>query len=174
MSYDGSSRGAVSMFDDEQVKGRVWLYQQSPYHQVQMIGDLAFVRFQASKHGFHAHEFGNLTEGCISTGAHFNPYGSTHGGLDTPTRHLGDFGNIEVDSSGGAHLDLTLPKNVSLLGDLSLVGRSLVIHEKEDDLGKGSDPESKITGNAGPPISCAIIGMADSKTAAMWCRRQHL
>ena len=50
--------------------------------------------FPDGEHGFHVHEYGDLTDGCESACAHFNPDGETHGGLDSSTRHLGDLGNI--------------------------------------------------------------------------------
>jgi Cu-Zn family superoxide dismutase len=43
-------------------------------------------------HGFHIHEFGNLLEGCISAGPHYNPHKVTHGGPGEDVRHIGDLG----------------------------------------------------------------------------------
>lgn len=31
-------------------------------------------------HGFHIHQYGNLSGQCNDAGAHYNPYNKTHGG----------------------------------------------------------------------------------------------
>ena len=38
------------------------------------------------------------------------------------------------------------------------MGRSVVVHAKEDDLGLGHDKGSLTTGNAGTRIGCGVIG----------------
>ena len=109
------------------------------------------------KRGFHIHEKGNLLDGCQSLCAHFNPKNKNHGGLNDPQSHLGDLGNIIVNKKGKVDC-IIKAKYLKTTGKNSIIGRSIVIHEKEDDCGKGGNEESLITGNAGKRIACGIIG----------------
>ena len=47
---------------------------------------------------------------------------------------------------------------IKLQGKYSILGRSVVVHEDKDDLGRGNNNESLITGNAGKRLDCAVIG----------------
>jgi len=111
------------------------------------------------KHGIHVHEFGDSTDGCTSAGAHFNPHGKEHGAPQDANRHVGDLGNLEADASGVAQVKIE-DSLISLTGDLSIIGRSLVVHADPDDLGKGGHELSKTTGNAGARAACGVIGRA--------------
>ncbi|KXJ19071.1 copper chaperone for superoxide dismutase [Exaiptasia diaphana] len=104
-------------------------------------------------HGFHIHEFGDLSNGCNSTGDHFNPYNRDHGGPDDENRHIGDLGNVIANSDGRA----TFRIEDSKIKVWDIIGRAVVIHEGEDDLGKGGHPLSKKTGNSGARVGCGII-----------------
>lgn len=110
------------------------------------------------KHGFHVHEFGDATNGCTSAGAHFNPTSKTHGAPDAAERHVGDLGNVQADSNGVAKVNIE-DKLISLTGDNNVLGRTIVIHEDEDDLGLGGVELSKTTGNAGGRLGCGVIGI---------------
>ena len=101
------------------------------------------------EHGVHIHEKGDCSDpAAMSAGAHFNPnQGAHHGGPNTPVRHGGDLGNINVNATGGGLLVVT----VSDLSVDNVVGRSVVVHEKQDDL--QSDP----AGNSGARIACGVL-----------------
>lgn len=118
---------------------------------VQVVGDITGLT--PGKHGFHIHEKGDCSApDAASAGAHFSVGQHKHGGPTTPERHDGDFGNIEADASGKAHVDWK--GKMSLSGADSIIGKSLVVHEKEDDL--KTDP----SGNSGARQACGVIEAA--------------
>lgn len=108
-------------------------------------------------HGFHIHKSGDLTKHCDSLCSHYNPTNDLHGGRNTKVRHLGDLGNIKANSKGIVRETFTIGK----LDLKDVLGRSLIIHEDEDDLGIHIDNEDSIkTGNSGKRVLCGIIGLA--------------
>ena len=111
-------------------------------------------------HGFHIHEFGDMSDGCKSMGGHYNPDNVNHGDLDEG--HVGDLGNITADEGGKADFSIKAHR-VDLIGDRSVVGRGIVVHEDEDDLGNGGDEESLKTGNAGERLACGVITLRSTK-----------
>ncbi|XP_072398743.1 superoxide dismutase [Cu-Zn]-like isoform X1 [Diabrotica undecimpunctata] len=112
------------------------------------------------KHGFHIHQEGNISPSCLAAGGHFNPKKKLHGGPDDSVdhRHIGDLGNIEADENGIAFFNF-IDSIISFKGETNIIGRSVVVHEKEDDLGKGGHPDSLQTGNAGGRLACGVIGV---------------
>jgi len=111
-----------------------------------------------SLHGFHVNEAGDLSDQCTSMCSHFNPYKKNHGCPGMSERHAGDLGNIQTDSNGDAKY-IFYDDVIKLRGtECNIIGRGLIIHENTDDCGKGGNPESLVTGNAGKRIACAVIG----------------
>jgi Cu-Zn family superoxide dismutase len=106
------------------------------------------------KHGFHIHEFGDLrSDDGMAAGAHYDPHGHKHGGPDDAERHIGDLGNITANQSGVANVKMT----VRDLKVHFVVGRSLVVHAKEDDL------KTQPSGDSGARIAVGVIGVASDK-----------
>jgi Cu-Zn family superoxide dismutase len=106
-------------------------------------------------HGFHIHEKGTIIGGCISAGSHFNPLNRHHGAPNATDRHLGDLGNI-ISTDGSVRYTFT-DHQMSLFNENKIIGRTCVIHERNDDLGLGGNPESLKTGNSGGRIACGVV-----------------
>jgi Cu-Zn family superoxide dismutase len=105
-------------------------------------------------HGFHIHEFGDCSApDATSAGPHFNPTEHKHSGPDDDARHAGDLGNLTADNSGKAHYD-RVDKQLKFTGKESILGRSVIVHEKADDL------KTQPTGDAGGRVACGVIGVA--------------
>lgn len=142
-----------------EAKGMVLFMQHSYNSPTKVKGTFENLK-KNSKHGFHIHQYGDNTDGCISAGPHYNPFDKTHGGIEDKERHAGDFGNVvtDVNGKGTFYCENDL---VHLSGKYSVVGRTCVLHADEDDLGRGFHPDSKSTGHSGYRIACGIIGLAD-------------
>lgn len=103
----------------------------------QVDKDTVFVEYEVfgltpGNHGFHVHEKADFSNGCVSAGPHYNPFGKLHAGREDADRHAGDLGNIEADASGrakGGFVDSVL----RLEGEHSVIGRSIMVHADPDD-----------------------------------------
>uniref|UniRef100_D2Y3W7 Superoxide dismutase [Cu-Zn] n=2 Tax=nasuta subgroup TaxID=32307 RepID=D2Y3W7_DROAB len=138
-------------------KGTVFFEQESSGTPVKVTGEVTGLA--QGLHGFHVHEFGDNTNGCMSSGPHFNPHKKEHGAPTDGERHLGDLGNITASGDGPTAVDIT-DSQITLFGENSIIGRTVVVHADADDLGKGGHELSKTTGNAGARIGCGVIGIA--------------
>lgn len=144
----------IRSHDDKQVLG---------YIEFSETGDITSITGELTGlpdgfHGFHIHQKGDPRKCCSALGDHYNPFNKKHGDISDKERHVGDMGNIYSENS---KCTINLVDNlIKIMGPYSVIGRSLVIHEKKDDLGRGNNPDSKKTGNSGSRIAYGIIGYA--------------
>lgn len=119
---------------------------------IKVVADI--YNLSPGKHGFHIHEFGDCSDPKgLSAGGHFAGTHNHHAGKEEEMRHSGDLGNLIADEKGFAHLEWTDP-NLKFDGENSIIGRGVIVHEKEDDL------KTQPTGNAGARLACGTIGIA--------------
>ena len=138
-------------------KGVVLFEQATSFSRTQITGTFSGL-VPGQRHGFHIHQYGDLTKGCTTAGPHYNPQKNTHAGPEDEVRHVGDLGNVLGEADGSGRYE-RLDQLVQLHGPFSVVGRSCVLHKKTDDLGRGGNEESLKTGNAGARIACGVIGL---------------
>ncbi|XP_062069046.1 extracellular superoxide dismutase [Cu-Zn] [Lepus europaeus] len=144
------------------VSGLVVFRQHGPGAQLEAFFDLEGFPVEAnlSSRAIHVHQFGDLSQGCDSTGAHYNPLAVQH------PQHPGDFGNFAVRD--GRLWKYRSGLAASLAGPHSIVGRAVVVHAGEDDLGRGGNAASVENGNAGPRLACCVVGASGP---APWARQ---
>lgn len=145
---------AIAFFNTSEIAGEVLFTQETPksltHIQMNIKGP------SNTTHGIHVHQFGDLSNGCESTGEHYNPFNMPHGGPNSELRHVGDMGNIKCDDNGNCQKEY-YDRLIKLLGPFSVVGRAVVIHA-------GRDNElSQPSGNSGTKIACAVIGWKNTK-----------
>ncbi|EAT42157.1 AAEL006271-PC [Aedes aegypti] len=155
-SVYASKKAIVFLQGTSGVSGNVTLSQPSCTEPV--LIEVSIIGLSPGKHGFHIHERGDLSDGCTSTGGHYNPDKVTHGGPADQVRHIGDLGNVVADENGIAKTSFS-DTVVSLFGSYSVLGRAIVVHAGVDDFGKTNHPDSLKTGNAGGRLACGIIGI---------------
>ena len=136
----------------------------------QSVSFSAYIKHSTIKvgnHGFHIHENPITGKDCATAGGHYNPNGKNHGSLfgtgdDMTERHVGDLGNVyagdgtidmEVELKVGGEWDAPF----SLQGEQTIMGRSVVLHVGEDDLGLGGQSDSLTTGHAGGRLACCTL-----------------
>lgn len=111
----------------------------------------------AGAHGFHVHEYGDCSAPDFSSaGEHFNPTGAPHGARTDAKRHVGDLGNVEAGAGGTVAIDYT-DSHLRFEGDRSILGRSVIVHEKADDF------KTQPTGDAGGRLACGVVGVAKAE-----------
>lgn len=157
-----SNKAVAVLKSDTGVTGTIHFTQDASGGPVTVTGEVKGLT--PGEHGMHVHEFGDTTNGCVTAGPHFNvDKEKHHGGPTSAVRHNGDLGNIVANEQGVATVNITDSQISLVSGDkLDIKARTLVVHEKRDDLGLGGDEESLKTGNAGGRIACAVIGLAKS------------
>ena len=125
--------------------------------------EATFENLSPGKHGFHIHENGSCADAGKAAGGHFNPDKVTHGYMPKDGMahaHPGDMGNIEADADGRGGMKVFLAGVTLAEGKYAVAGKSVIVHEKEDDF-------SQPTGNAGGRIGCGIITpIEDQKQAS--------
>jgi Cu-Zn family superoxide dismutase len=147
---------AIAVFNDI-IKGTVKFSEDNKENKIKIELNISGLK-PKSKHGFHVHESGDLTDKCTSMCSHFNPFGKNHGCPGMKERHVGDLGNIVTNYKGDAKY-VFYDNVIKLRGSkCNIIGRGLIIHEDEDDCGMGDNSESLKTGNSGKRIACAVIG----------------
>lgn len=107
------------------------------------------------KHAIHFHDKGDCSaKDAKSAGEHFNPDHVKHGAPNGAEHHLGDIGNLEVPKEGRVSqvFEILIPPRLAeTVHWENFIGKSVIIHEGEDDF------KSQPAGNSGGRLACGVL-----------------
>jgi Cu-Zn family superoxide dismutase len=123
----------------------------------------AMVNGISGKHGFHIHEFGDLSAADgSSAGNHFDPLATGNHSIPgaTPNHHVGDMGNLfHYNGTSTAYYSYTFNSLITLIGANNVIGHAIVVHSAPDNC-------SQPSGAAGSRVAWCVIGVANSTAYA--------
>jgi Cu-Zn family superoxide dismutase len=101
-------------------------------------------------HGVHIHEFPSCGDAGAGAGSHWNPADAGHGFPQSPVHHLGDLGNLLINSDGTGSTVLKSKDFYVKDGPSSVINHAIIYHSQHDD---GTQP----SGNSGARLGCGVI-----------------
>ena len=120
------------------------------------------------RYGVHIHALGDIrdTKAGTSAGGHYNPFMSEHGcgpppsGTTAMHRKVGDLGNLLVNASTGrGYYAERGNRLITLRGETSVVGRTLILHAQPDNCAAEEGPAGDLS--AGARIGMCVIGISE-------------
>lgn len=107
------------------------------------------------KHAYHVHLLGDCSApDGKSAGTHFHFAGPSKNPPEDIQIITGNLGDLEGDEAGKATHEATI-EGASLQGRYSILGRSIIVHEKPND------PKDPPIGGAGGRIACGVVGITE-------------
>ncbi|CAF0964590.1 unnamed protein product [Rotaria sordida] len=146
--------------ENNTIQGVIHFAQMIGMNQMKITGEIQGLPIDR-KYSIHVHEFGDLTNGPVSTGNRFNPEKQVSNTSKDQTSYVGDeFGNLQVNQEGLAKIDV-IDKRLTIFGPSSIIGRSVVvIDEKEEELTRVETEENKGSTTAGTNrLAAGVIGI---------------
>jgi Cu-Zn family superoxide dismutase len=155
---DPTALAIIESRSDSKVTGKVIFTQDS---KGQTRAEVWIANATPGTHGLHIHEKGDCSApDAASAGGHFNAAGNPHAAPTDKAHHNGDFGNIEIGADGNGHMVITSDMLTVTPGPNCVVGRSVIFHEKADDL------KTQPTGAAGARYGCGVVVLTPTGNAS--------
>ncbi|HWZ84915.1 MAG TPA: superoxide dismutase family protein [Thermoanaerobaculia bacterium] len=155
---DPTALAIIEPRSDSKVSGKVVFTQEASG---QTKAEIWIANATPGMHGLHIHEKGDCSApDAASAGGHFNSAGNPHAAPTDKARHNGDFGNIEIGADGKGHMTITTDLLTVTDGPNSVVGKSVIFHEKADDL------KTQPTGASGARYGCGVVVLTPTGNAS--------